>query len=481
MIRDSSVSSLPIFVVDDEPEILHTYSVILRSMGLKDVITFNDSREVMPRLAQNEAALILLDLYMPELPGFELLAEIRQNYPQIPVIIITAANDVDTAVECMKLGAYDYLVKPMEDNRLIPTIRKVLELRELQDEVTLLKQHILTDKLNKVEAFSPIITSSNKMQGIFRYIEAIASSGQPVLVTGETGVGKELIARATHEVSGRKGAFVAVNIAGLDDVMFSDTLFGHKKGAFTGAEQHRDGLVVQAAGGTLFIDEIGDLQQSSQVKLLRLLQEREYYPLGSDITRKSDARIIVATNRNLQQLMLDGKFRKDLYYRLRTHIIPIPPLRDRVEDIPLLLNHFLEMASVELKKKKPTPPPELAKLLSIYPFPGNIRELKAMIFDALARHESGVLSMDSFKEAIGYEQSSVQAELHSSGFGRPQLGEAMLTSFGRFPTMKDMENYLISDAMDRAAGNQGIAASLLGITRQALNKRLTRGRRIDET
>lgn len=400
---------MPVLLVDDEPQILLSSSLILRSAGIKNVLTIEDSREVMPFLSMHETAVIVLDLFMPYVSGSELLAEIIRDFPQIPVIVMTAANEIDTAVECMKAGAFDYLVKPVEKNRFVSSIEKALELHALRSEIYSLKQRLFTDKLEHEDASSSIITNSQKMKAVFQYVEVVAGSQQPVLITGETGVGKELIARAVHKISGCKGVFAAVNVAGLDDNIFSDTLFGHKKGAYTGAEQPREGLIAQASGGTLFLDEIGDLAESSQVKLLRLLQEREYYPLGSDIPKHSDARIIVATNHDLHKSMLSGKFRKDLYYRLRGHQIHIPSLRERLEDIPLLLDHFLEEASKSMNRKKPTPPPELVTLLSTYGFPGNVRELQAMVFDAVARHKSGILSMDVFKKIIGQEHLSQEA------------------------------------------------------------------------
>jgi DNA-binding NtrC family response regulator len=293
-------------------------------------------------------------------------------------------------------------------------------------------------------------------------------SPQPVLITGETGVGKELVAKAIHQLSQRNGAFVPVNVAGLDDNVFADTLFGHRKGAFTGAEQPRSGLVEEASGGTLFLDEIGDLSPASQVKLLRLLQDGEYFPLGSDVGKRSDARVVVATNQDIQALQESGKFRKDLYYRICAHSIHIPPLRDRREDLLILVDHFLEKASKTLCKKKPTPPNELFTLLSTYSFPGNVRELQSMILDAVSGHKSGKLSMDFFKSYIRPKQHSLDVD------SRQLLpGENVLVSFSeRLPTLKQVEQFLISEAMKRASGNQSIAAQMLGVTRQALNKRL---------
>lgn len=319
----------------------------------------------------------------------------------------------------------------------------------------------IDDELENEDAFSHIITRSKKMRAIFHYIEAVARSRKPILITGETGTGKELLARAVHAASGLSGPHVAVNIAGLDDNMFSDTLFGHKKGAYTGADKDRSGLVVKAEGGTLLLDEIGDLSESSQVKLLRLLEERIYYPIGSDVPEKSNACIIACSNHNIEGLVAKGKFRKDLYFRLKIHHIHIPPLRDRITDIPLLFEHFLKEASGSMEKKMPSMPDELITLLSTYHFPGNIRELQAMVYDAVAQNRTGRLSLDIFK-GLMRQQGSEQAMEAGS----------IADILGRFPTLKDAETLLVSEALKRSSGNQGIAASLLGISRQALNQRL---------
>lgn len=463
-------ASLPVLLVDDEPHILNSFSVMLRGAGITNIVTESDARRVMPTLSKSDASVVVLDLSMPHVSGVELLAEIVEAFPQMPVLIVTAWNDLDVAVECMKNGAFDYLVKPVEKSRFEASIRRALEFSTLRSEISSLKKHLLDGSLDHEEYFTPIVTMSRKMLAIFQYVEVIAATGQPVLVTGETGVGKELIAKAIHDVSGRPGSFVAVNVAGLDDTMFSDTLFGHKKGAYTGANETRDGLVATAAKGTLFLDEVGDTNEASQVKLLRLLQEHRYYPLGSDVPKRSEARVVVATNKDLTELVSEGKFRKDLYYRLFAHHVVIPPLRERIEDVPLLLNHFLDTASREMGKRKPTAPPELLTLLKTYHFPGNIRELQAMVYDAVARHTSGVLSMESFKGVIGKERNSAKHPLVIPTKTEPfsELNPE------NFLTLKDCEDHLISRAMELAGGNQGVAASLLGITRQALNKRLKR-------
>jgi len=407
---------------------------------------------------------------MPHISGYDLLPQIIKDFPDTPVIIITAANEVETAVQCMKQGALDYLVKPIESDSLINAVNRAIKFHEINSENIRLKKYILSDKLANPEAFSEIITESKAMHGIFKYVEAIAETSLPVLITGETGVGKESIANVIHRLSSRKGKFVVVNVAGLDDNLFSDTLFGHQKGSFTGATSDRKGVIESAAAGTLFLDEIGDLSIPSQVKLLRLLQDGKYYPLGSDTQKSTDARFIFATNINLEEAIAKGDFRKDLYYRLRSHLICIPPLRERREDIPRLFSCFLNEAARSLNKKEPVVPPELITLLSTYSFPGNIRELQTMIFDALARHQRGVLSVRSFRDIIGSNSLPLENESLMES-----EGASLLKLFnGRFPRLKEVEDFLISEALKISENNQGIAASMLGLTRNALNKRLLR-------
>jgi DNA-binding NtrC family response regulator len=464
----SAYPRFPVLMVDDEVQTLNSFEMVLRSANVNHLIRCQDSREVIPVLSRQEIEVMLLDLSMPHMTGQELLSIVANDFPEIPVIIITGSNDVDTAVRCMKSGAFDYMVKPVEKSRLISGVKRAIEIRELQRENKWLKAHVLSDRLEHPEIFSEIITNSQAMKSIFQYIEAISPSPQPVLITGETGVGKELVARAIHRLSHRTGPFVPVNVAGLDDNVFADSLFGHRKGAFTGADQMRSGMVEQASGGTLFLDEIGDLSPASQVKLLRLSQDGEFFPLGSDVAKRSDARVLVATNQDLEFLQSSGRFRKDLYYRLCAHHVHLPPLRERREDLPLLIDYFLETASQTLGKKKPTPPTELFTLLSTYHFPGNVRELQSMILDAVSSHQSGKLSLEVFKSYIRQKHPAFDVD------SKPlSPGEDLLISFSdQLPTLKKAEQSLISEALKRAKGNQAIAAQMLGITRQALNKRL---------
>jgi two-component system, NtrC family, nitrogen regulation response regulator GlnG len=465
-----------VLLVDDEPQLLHSASVVLRAAGIAEVKTLDDSRAVLPLLSEQAIGVLVLDLAMPHLSGQVLLEQVAATYPDLPVILMTATNDLDTAVQCMQAGAIDYLVKPVEKNRLVSSVKRAMEIRALRAEVLSLKERFLADTLRRPEVFAEIVTQSKTMHAIFRYLEAIGPSPQPVLITGETGTGKELVARALHRLSARSGELISVNVAGLDDTMFSDTLFGHAKGAYTGADRAREGLINTAGEGTLFLDEIGDLNHASQVKLLRLLQDGSYYPLGADRPRQSRARVVVATNSDVVKAVAAGKFRGDLYYRLRTHHLQLPPLRTRIGDIPLAINHFVEKAAQALRKPTPPIPVALYQLLKAYDFPGNVRELEGMVFDAVARHAGGTLSLHSFKSAI-----SGQAGFEDVIPVSDDTPAAIAACFPeQLPTLDQAEQALIEEALRRGDGNQGVAASLLGISRQALNKRLARRRNVDE-
>jgi DNA-binding NtrC family response regulator len=456
-----------ILLVDDEASWLRTLSLSLeRSAGINNLVLCQDSRKVMDLMAGQEIGIVLLDLTMPYLSGEEVLCRIGEDHPDVPVVVISGLNQLETAVRCVQAGAFDYFVKSTEEDRIIEGIRRAIRWRELQMENGEMHRRFLDDTLECPPAFAPIITQDKAMRSIFHYIEAIAKGGHPVLVTGESGTGKELIARAIHVASRRTGPLTAVNVAGLDESVFADTLFGHTRGAFTGATEARSGLLEQAADGTLFLDEIGDLQATSQVKLLRLLQEGEYYPLGSDRPRWMRAHVVVATNQDLTGKQAAGAFRKDLYYRLRSHHVHLPPLRSRKGDLALLLDHFLEAAATEFGKKKPTPPKELTALLANYGFPGNVRELKSMVYDAVGAHQGKILSMEAFKRAIGEHEAGPAPR-------RPEAdGANPFAHLERLPTIGEANDLLVQDALRRSDGNQSLAARMLGVTQSALSKRL---------
>ena len=456
-----------VLLVDDDPAWLRSLRLTLeRSAGITNIVTCQDSRTVMALLEQNEIGLVLLDLTMPHLGGDQLIELIAERHPGIAIIVISGMNQIESAVNCIKQGAFDYFVKTVEEDRLVSGVVRAIRMLELERQNREMSSRMLSGELKCPAAFGGIITADRTMHAIFSYIEAVALSTEPLLIMGESGVGKELIAKAAHTLSGCRGQLVSVNVAGLDDAVFADTLFGHMRGAFTGADQLRRGMVEEAAEGTLFLDEIGDLSIASQVKLLRLLQEGEYFPLGSDRPKRLKARVVVATHQNLSLKQETGSFRRDLYYRLCTHMVHVPPLRERKADLPLLLDHFLEDAARSLGKKKPTPPRELLQLLATYSFPGNIRELKALVYNAVSVHRDRILSMETFLKTV------LRPEAKQCSTALPQPEKNLFAGQERLPTFGEAAELLVEEAMLRANGNQTIAARLLGISQPALSKRL---------
>lgn len=453
----------PILIIDDEESILLAIDTTLQLAGMNNVYTCADSRQAMAMIERHNPSVVLLDLNMPHVNGEAIQERILATYPHLPVIIITGRIDAETAVQCMKTGAFDYLVKPVEEERLVTVVGKSLQYRQANPQVAADPSNS-SDGLRHPQSFAAMLTGSPKMRQLFAYAESVAGTGQPVLICGETGTGKELMARALHQLSGCAGEFVAVNVAGLDDNVFTDTLFGHVRGAFTGAEDIRPGLIERAAGGTLFLDEIGDLSASVQIKLLRLLQEKEYLPLGLDRPRLSTARIVTSTHVDLWDLQHRELFRQDLHYRLRTHKLQLPPLRERREDIPLLAEHFVAAAAKNLNKPRPHLSRDLLAVLDAYHFPGNIRELQAMVVDAMAQYSGGSLSLNPFRhhiwQVLRAEKGGTASKADHPGFPGP------------LPTIKENTRRLIDEAMARAGNNQTTAAALLGITQQALSKRL---------
>ncbi|HCB15230.1 MAG TPA: two-component system response regulator [Gammaproteobacteria bacterium] len=462
----SNYPTCPVLVVDDDLISVTITRATLCKCGLNNVLACTDSRQVMDLVSQHRIRIVLLDLVMPYVSGEELLQSLSENYPEVLVIILTATEEVDTAVRCIKAGAFNYLTKPIDFERLFAIIKNALAFWELRQENLAIQQSKFSTNLSQPEVFAKIITRDAKMLQIFQYVESIAGTSEPVLMTGETGVGKDLMAQAIHTLSNRQGPLVAVNIAGLDDIVFSDTLFGHSKGAFTGAERVRGGLIEQASKGTLFLDEIGDLAAASQSKLLRLLQGGDYFPLGSDVLKHSDARVVSATHRDLWQLAKNDQFRKDLNYRLRTHHLHIPPLRERLGDLPLLIDHFLQEVAVRFSKPKSRISKSLVTLLEHYDFPGNVRELRMMLFDAASRTKSSTLSPRLFESYL--RQNSAGATVAP----RPASDNTPFDFTSHMPTLKQATDLLIQEALRRSGGNQTTAAKLLGISQQALSKRL---------
>jgi DNA-binding NtrC family response regulator len=458
----------PILLVDDEKNTLRSYELALQSINVNNFISCENGLKARDIVKSRNIELIILDMMMPGISGDKLLEEFSVDYPEIPIIMVTCVNTLEKAVKCMQLGAAEYLDKPVNINILLDKIAKYLEINEINREARRLKNAaLLNESREHSKSFAPIITESKTMRQLFNYCSSIASNRLPVMICGETGVGKELFARALYEESGCPGKLITVNIAGLDDNMISDTLFGHKKGAFTGAMNDRPGAVELASNGALFIDEIGDLNMPSQIKLLRLLQQREYTPLGSDKVKKTSAKIILATHRDLQELQRDKKFRKDLYYRISAHHIDVPPLRERKDDLVLLLNYFIKKAAKELEKKIPSYPNELITLLRSYHFPGNIRELEGMVYDAVSSHGNKMLSTKVFLSHMKRNsKNGVSDNLSGDNI------QNCLMSMDTLPNFKEMDKMLIEEALRRSEGNQRVAAGMLGVTPQALSSRL---------
>ncbi len=376
-----------ILVVDDDRSILTVLSMRLESAGY-EVITATNGDEAKRAIKENSIDLAIIDQKLENEDGIELMQEIHLIIPELPVIILTAYGTIDSAVEAIKKGAYTYITKPFDPQNLLMHIDKALESRRLTFELENLRQ-----LLHQEYSFSNIVAKSEKMREILKLVSQIAPTDSTVFIYGESGTGKELIAKAIHLASHRsKAPFVAINCAALPETLLESELFGYEKGAFTGAIKSTKGIFSRAHKGTIFLDEIGDMSLSVQAKFLRVLQEKKFYPLGSEHPIEVDVRIIVATNKDLWKEVERGNFRRDLFYRI--HVIPIhlPPLRERREDIPLLVDHFIKKYSKKMSKKIKKIDPKALKKLMLYDWPGNIRELENVVEYAIVMTESEIIS-----------------------------------------------------------------------------------------
>ena len=439
-----------VLVVDDEEKLRRVVELQLKTAGFE--VEQAGSAEEALKLTDG-ADVILTDLRLPGISGLELLANLRRQDSHTPVIVMTAFGSIETAVDAMKAGAVDFLPKPFSLDHLMTVINKALEIRTLRDE-----NRELRAELGQRYEFDNIVGRSDAMREIFGTVERVAPSRATVLLCGESGVGKDLIARAIHHHSPRDGRpFVKINCTALPENLMESELFGYEKGAFTGANTTKPGKFEQADTGTVFLDEIGDVPASVQVKLLRILQEREFERLGSNKTRHIDVRVLAATNVDLRAALEQGTFREDLYYRLNVLPINIPPLRERKEDIPFLAEHFVK----KLKKDLGTPVQSISEAaiqrLLEYHWPGNVRELENVIERSMVLATSSVLEAGDIKLDLA-PKPRIAA---SDGF----LPEGM--------TLDDYERSIIREALHRANGNKSQAARLLGLTRNALRYRLS--------
>lgn len=437
-----------ILVVDDEAAVRQSLRTLLQSAGY-DVVVADDAFDALALFDDEPPALTITDLTMPGMHGLDLLMCIRQRNPHAPVVVMTACSEVDTAVEAMRAGALDYLVKPLDLDRLLGTAEKVMNASRLR-------------RLSEPPPRPPssccdrIVGSSDEMQHVFRSIEHVAPSRATVLITGESGTGKEVVAMAIHRGSPRATRpFVAINCAALSESLLESELFGHERGAFTGAEKRRQGRIEQADGGTLFLDEIGEISPGLQVKLLRVLQERAFERVGGNETVRVDVRIVAATNRNLRELVAAGKFREDLFYRLDVVGLHLPPLRDRRADIPALALHFLRQHAGSNGSGATRFSDGALGVLANHHWPGNVRQLENAI-----EHATVFASGDSV------EVSDLPAELQ----GAPPPNE-------RFPpvpgaNMLELERYAILKTMAAVGGSTRKTAELLGMSVRKVQYRL---------
>jgi len=486
-----------IIIVDDDSEMRRATRKILKSKGFRNFEEASQGEELIEKLKVFAADLILLDISMPGMGGEKALAWCKENYTDIPVVMITGRLESSLMLSCLKLGAYDYITKPFDNLRLITTAEKAIEHRMSNTDLLELQTQLYKEEPENNDPFSEILTSCSNMKRLFAYAESSAKSNRDILITGETGTGKDLLAQAIHRLSGRPGEYVAVNAAGLDDQLFADTLFGHVEGAFTGAQGKRKGLIELAKNGTLFLDEIGDLSIPSQVKLLRVLQEREYMPLGADRPVKTSARVVAATSVDLEEKMKEDLFRKDLFFRLRAHHLHLPALRQRRGDIKLLFDFFLEKCLEECNKnlKEPLALHNYA-LLEAYPFHGNIRELEAFVYDLVYRMKGEVITLLDIKSTLDLEKiegGGIEAPIINLESEEPSslpIKEEAIPEVSNntnhvifpqvLPTVDECTDQLIKEAIARNNGNKTKASEMIGMSRKGLINRVTKMNKNEE-
>ncbi len=441
-----------ILIIDDEPLMRISISDALKAEGY-NITSIESGSDGLKAIMDNFYDVVITDIRLPEVDGLQILKKCRQASPKTKILMITAYGSVETAVEAMRQGAYDYITKPFSMDELIIIVKRLIRLRDLEDENIYLKEKI-EDKYN----FNGIIGKSDKMKDVFEKVKVVAQSDTTVLITGESGTGKELVANAIHYNSPRKDeAVIKVSCAALPETLLEAELFGHEKGAFTGALKQKKGRFELAHKGTLFLDEIGEISPTVQVKLLRVLQEREFERVGGTETISVDVRIICATQRDLKKEAQKGSFREDLYYRLNVVPVFLPPLRERKEDILLLVEHFLDTYSKQMNKSIKNLSLEVRELLLKYDFPGNVRELENAIERGVTLCRDGEIQPWDLPEDI--------CSCCDAGFkvaNRLHYSEPLSSALSVF------EKQYVSRVIEEAGGNKTLAARMLGISRKTL-------------
>ena len=452
-----------ILVVDDEKNIRDIFSLLLEEHGYEVRTAASGGAGVETARAFGPDA-VLLDMNLPDMPGLDVLARLKESHPETGIIIVTAYGTIRSAVEATKLGAYAYLEKPVDNEEMLLGVSRILEVRRLKQEVETLRS-----ELSSRYRFSNIVGTSGRMNSVFQLMEKIARVEGTVLITGESGTGKELAARAIHFASPRRdGPFVVVNCGAIPRDLIESEFFGHVKGAFTDARTEKTGKFELANGGTIFLDEVGELAQDAQVKLLRALGEREIIKVGGTKTIPVDVRVIAATNKDLEAQVGKGAFREDLYFRLAVLSLEMPPLRERTEDIALLAEHFLRKYAPELGKEVRGLSGAAPARLAAYPWPGNVRELENVIYEAMVMSEGEWLdekALPARLQAPAAAREGRSAELPPRP--APPLREAVQGVAGR------AEREIILDALRQTGGNRTRAAGLLGVSRKTLFNKMT--------
>jgi two-component system nitrogen regulation response regulator GlnG len=457
-----------LLVVDDEPSILHFFRRAFSGPRF-ELETAESAKEGLEKVAQDRPDVIVLDVNLSDDSGLNLFRQIKEIDSRTPVIFITGHGTTATAIEAMQLGAYEYLLKPLELEELTTLVDRAFEISRLMKVPAVIPEDSPQDNAADV-----LVGRSPAMQTVYKAIGRVASQNVTALILGESGTGKELVARAIYHYSKRaKGPFLAINCAAIPEALLESELFGHEKGAFTGADRRRIGKFEQSNGGTLFLDEIGDMSPMTQTKILRVLQGQEFERVGGNELIRTDVRLIAATNRNLEEMVGEGTFRGDLYYRLNVFTILLPPLRDRGDDIPLLARHFVNRFAKELNKEVHTIPDDTLALLSEYAWPGNVREFQSAIKQALLQTTGPVLLPEFLPPMVRSGTISDQGELDLgslSQFVRHQIAAGTSNLYAEYQAVVDRS--LLKEVLDNTGGNLTHAAKLLGITRTTLRTKL---------
>lgn len=444
------ISKPKILIVDDEPNIRQGLAEALRGQGY-DIDQAASGEAALEKLESEPADLVVVDLVLEEMDGIEVLREVKSRWRQTEVVIITAYGTIQTAVQALKEGAYDYLTKPINLKRFRSYVHNILHARDLEEENRRLREQLRTE-----QEYSQIVGRSDKLLRILEMIEQLAPTDVNILVEGESGTGKELVARAMHQRSGRsEGPFISVNCGALPRELIASELFGHERGAFTGAAAQKQGRFEQAHGGTLFLDEVAEMDPHAQVTLLRILEEGKFRRLGGTVEIEVDVRVIAATNKSLREECLRGRFREDLFYRLNVVRMELPPLRERLEDIPVLAQHFLENFDEKYHKSVHRFAPEVMARLAAYHWPGNIRELKNCIERAVILAREPVIGLDLLPERLRQKIS--------------------LPSGCQLPVglpLSEVERELIRQTLEHTEGHRKRAAEILGISERDLYYKL---------